>query len=55
MSDLPGVWQQAGDFSPSLLGHGDEAGEEEKGEGDMELEKEEGNGEHLGYRTSHLT
>ena len=37
---LPGVWQLAGDFSLSLLAHGDEAGEEKKGEGEMELEKE---------------
>ena len=39
---LPGVWQLAGDFSLSLLAHGDEAGEEEKGE--TEQEKEVGNG-----------
>ena len=37
---LPGVWQLAGDFSLSLLAHGDEAGEEKKGEWEMELEKE---------------
>ena len=48
--DLPGVWQLAGDFSLSLLAHGDEAGKEEKGEGYTELEKEEGNGEHLGFQ-----
>ena len=41
---LPGVWQLAGD---SLLAHGEEAGEEEKGEGETELEKEGGNGGHL--------
>ena len=34
----PGVSQLAGEFSLSLLAHGDEAGEEEKGEGETELE-----------------
>ena len=48
--ELPGVWQLAGDFSLSLLAHGDEAGEEEKGEGETELEKEGGNGEHLEFQ-----
>ena len=47
---LPDVWQRTGNFSLSLLAHGDEAGEEKKGEGEMELEKEGGNGEHLGFQ-----
>ena len=41
---LPGVWQLAGVFSLSLLAHGDELGEEEKGERVAELEKEGRNG-----------
>ena len=48
--ELPGVWQLAGDFSLSLLAHGDEAGEEEKWVGETELEKEGGNGEHLEFQ-----
>ena len=47
---LPDVWQRAGNFSLSLLAHGDEAGKEEKGEGETELEKKGGNGGHLEHR-----
>ena len=46
----PGVSQLAGEFSLSLLAHGDEAGEEEKGVGETELEKEGRNGGHLEHQ-----
>ena len=49
-SGLPGVWQLAGDFSLSLLAHSDEAGKEQQGVEETELEKEEGNGEHLEFQ-----
>ena len=35
---LPDVWQLAGNFSLSLRAHGDEAGEEEKGVGETDLD-----------------
>jgi hypothetical protein len=47
---LPDVWQLAGDFSLSLLAHGDAAGKEEKGEGETELEKKGGNVGHLEHQ-----
>ena len=47
---LPDVWQLPANFSLSLLAHGDEAGKEEKGEGETDLEKKGGNGGHLEHQ-----
>ena len=47
---LPDVWQLPANFSLSLLAHSGEASEEEKGEGETELEKRGGNGGRLEHQ-----
>ena len=49
---LPGIWQLAGNFSLSLLGHDDKAGKEENGE--TELKKEGGKWGTLGAQREQL-